>query len=81
MSPTVRDEGPVTGWMQQEVFLARDYTVQILIVVLVHCKHTEGLQLRGGRQATLSSASHPSLAYRERKSPHRISRLGEIPRF
>lgn len=63
------------------MFLARDYTVQILIMVLVHCRHMEGLELRGGKQAALSSAPHPSRAYRERKSPHRISRLEEIPRF
>lgn len=35
--PTIGDEGPVAGWMQQEVFLSRDHTVEVLIVVLMHC--------------------------------------------
>lgn len=38
-APTIGDEGPVTGWMKQEVFLSRDHTVEVLIVVLMHCQH------------------------------------------
>lgn len=33
---TVRDEGPICGRQQDEVFLSRDDAVEIFIVVLVH---------------------------------------------
>lgn len=35
---TVGDEGSVSGWQQDEAFLSRDDTVQILIVIFVHWK-------------------------------------------
>lgn len=33
---TVGDEGSICGWQQDEVFLSRNHTVKILVVVLVH---------------------------------------------
>lgn len=33
---TIRDEGPICGRQQDEVFLPGDDTVEILIVILVH---------------------------------------------
>lgn len=33
---TVGDEGPICGWQQDEVFLSRNHTVKILVVIFVH---------------------------------------------
>lgn len=33
---TVGDEGSVCGWQQDEVFLSRNDTVKVLVVIFVH---------------------------------------------